>query len=70
MFKVDGSNVYVPSKSVAIKPDVVSDVVGEDQIRFHLPSYLGFIDVNQTYIKYNLTIENARGFLVPDKNCG
>ncbi len=70
MFKVDGSSAYVPSKSVAIKPDVVSDVVGEDQIRFHLPSYLGFIDVNQTYIKYNLTIENARGFLVPDKNCG
>jgi len=70
MFKVDGSSSYVPSKSVAIKPDVVSDVVGEDQIRFHLPSYLGFIDVNQTYIKYNLTIENARGFLVPDKNCG
>lgn len=70
MFKVDGSSAYVPSKSVAIKPDVVSDVIGEDQIRFHLPSYLGFIDVNQTYIKYNLTIENARGFLVPDKNCG
>ena len=70
MFKVDGSSAYVPSKSVAIKPDVVSDVIGEDQIRFHLPSYLGFIDVNQTYIKYNITIENARGFLVPDKNCG
>ena len=70
MFRVDGSSAYVPSKSVAIKPDVVSDVVGEDQIRFHLPSYLGFIDVNQTYIKYNLTIQNARGFLVPDKNCG
>lgn len=50
MFKVDGSSAYVPSKSVAIKPDVVSDVIGEDQIRFHLPSYLGFIDVNQTYI--------------------
>jgi len=70
MFRATSENQYLPSKSVAIKPDVVSDVVGADQIRFHLPSFLGFIDPNQTMIKFNLKIENARGFLVPDKNCG
>ena len=70
MFRATSQNQYLPSKSVAIKPDVVSDVVGADQIRFHIPSFLGFIDPNQTYIKFNLKIENARGFLVPDKNCG
>ena len=70
MFQANSQNQYLPSKSVAIKPDVVSDVVGADQIRFHIPSYLGFIDPNQTTIKFNLKIENARGFLVPDKNCG
>jgi hypothetical protein len=70
MFRATSNNQYLPSKSIAVKPEVVSDVVGADQIRFHLPSFLGFIDPNQTTIKFNLKIENARGFLVPDKNCG
>ncbi len=71
MFKVQSNgNAYVPSKSVALKPDVVSDVVGEDQIRINVPSYIGYIDPNASYLKFSLTIENARGCLVPDKDCG
>ena len=71
MFKVqDNGNAYVPSKSIALKPDVVSDVVGEDQIKINVPSYIGFIDPNQSYLKFDVTIENARGNLVPDKDSG
>ena len=71
MFKVQSNgNAYVPSKSIALKPDVVSDVVGEDQIRINVPSYIGYIDPNASYLKFNLTIENARGCLIPDKNAG
>ncbi len=71
MFKVQSNgNAYVPSKSVSLKPDVVSDVVGEDQIRINVPSYIGYIDPNASYLKFNLRIENARGCLVPDKDAG
>ncbi len=71
MFKVESNgNAYVPSKSIALKPDVVSDVVGVDQIKINVPSYVGYIDPNASYLKFNLTMENARGMLVPDKNCG
>lgn len=71
MFKVQSNgNAYVPSKSVSLKPDVVSDVVGEDQIRINVPSYIGYVDPTQTYLKFDLTIENGRGNLVPDKDCG
>ncbi len=71
MFKVQSNgNAYVPSKSISLKPDVVSDVVGEDQIRINVPSYVGYIDPNASYLKFNLTMENARGCLQPDKDCG
>ncbi len=70
MFKANAPSVYVPSKSVAIKPDVVSDAVGNDQIRINIPSFIGFCDPNQTYLKFNLKMKNVRGQLVPDKNAG
>ncbi len=70
MFKADNPSVYIPSKSIAIKPDVVSDAVQNDQVRINIPSFVGFIDPNQTYLKYNMVLENVRGMVVPDRNCG
>lgn len=70
MFKANQPNAYIPSKSVAIKPEVVSSVGQNDQIRISVPSFVGFIDPNQTYLKFNLTHKNARGQLVPDPNAG
>lgn len=70
MFKADNPSVYIPSKSIAIKPDVVSDAVENDQVRINIPSFVGFIDPNQTYLKFNMVLENVRGMLVPDRNCG
>ncbi len=70
MFKADNPSVYIPSKSIAIKPDVVSDAIQNDQIRINIPSFVGFVDPNQTYLKYNMVLENVRGMLVPDRNAG
>lgn len=70
MFKANAPSQYVPSKSVAIKPEVVSDVAELDQIRIHIPSFVGFIDPNQTFLKFNLQMKNARGMLVPDPQAG
>ena len=70
MFKANQPNAYVPSKSVAIKPEVVSSVGQNEQIRISIPSFVGFIDPNQTYLKFNLTHNNVKGQLVPDPNAG
>jgi hypothetical protein len=62
MFKNDGTaNAYVPSKSIAIKPDVVSDVIPDEISRALLPSYLGFIDPRETYVKFDLRMSGAAG---------
>tara|TARA_R110002073_G_scaffold162856_1_gene318823 strand:+ start:5122 stop:6789 length:1668 start_codon:yes stop_codon:yes gene_type:complete len=70
MFKANQPNQYVPSKSVAIKPEVVSNVSQNEQIRIQVPSFVGFIDPNQTFLKFNLTHSNVRGQLVPDPDAG
>ena len=70
MFKANQPNSYVPSKSVAIRPEVVSDVGQNEQIRINIPSFTGFLDPNQTFIKCNLEMKNCRGQLVPDPNGG
>ncbi len=70
MFKANQPNSYVPSKSVAIRPEVVSDVGQNQQIRINIPSFTGFLDPNQTYIKCDLEMKDCRGQLVPDPNGG
>jgi hypothetical protein len=70
MFKANNQNVYVASKSQSVKPDVVSDVLPLDQIRLLIPSFVGFVDPNETYLKFDLEITNARGVIVPDKKAG
>ena len=70
MFKANQPNSYVPSKSVAIRPEVVSDVGQNEQIRINVPSFTGFLDPNQTFFKCDLEMKNCRGQLVPDPNGG
>ena len=70
MFKANSSEVYIPSKSQSIKPDVVSDVGPLDQIRLNIPSFVAFLDPNETYLKFELQMTNARGILVPNKKGG
>ena len=70
MFKANQPNSYVPSKSVAIRPEVVSDVGQNEQIRINIPSFTGFLDPNQTFFKCDIEMKNCRGQLVPDPNGG
>ena len=70
MFKANPAQQYIPSKSVAIKPEVVSDVGQNDQIRINVPSFVGFLDPNQSYLKMKIKFNNARGQLVPDPDAG
>ena len=70
MFKANDPNSYVPSRSVAIKPEVVSDVGMNEQIRINIPSFTGFVDPNQSYFKCDINFKNAIGQLVPDPNGG
>ena len=70
MFKSNTSNQFISSKSQSVKPDVVSDVKPLDQIRLLIPSFVSFIDPNETYFKCDLTINDARGVVVPDKKGG
>ncbi len=69
MFKSNATGAYVPSISQAIRPDVVSDVLPEDQIRLLVPSFLGFVDPRETYVRFNLKMTGV-GRIIPDKNAG
>ncbi len=69
MFKSNSAGAYVPSISQAIRPDVVSDVKPEDQIRLLIPSFLGFLDPRETYARFNLKMSGV-GRVIPDKNAG
>tara|TARA_R110000772_G_scaffold111119_3_gene214881 strand:+ start:1656 stop:3341 length:1686 start_codon:yes stop_codon:yes gene_type:complete len=70
MFKANSSNVYIASKSQSIKPDVISDVGALDQIRLNIPSFVSFLDPQESYFKFNLQMTNARGIIVPNKKGG
>jgi len=69
MFRPAPEGQYIASKSQSIKPDVISDVQAGDQIRMHMPSYLGFIDPRSTYLKMELEMSGGRGVIVPEPNC-
>ena len=70
MFRAQPQGQYISSKSQAIKPDVVSDVTPLEQIRMLLPSYLGFIDPRQTFLRAVVSVSGGRGQIVPDPEAG
>lgn len=69
MFKSNAAGVYIPSISQSIRPDVVSDVKAEDQIRLLVPSFMGFVDPRESYFRFNLQMSGV-GTVIPDKNAG
>jgi len=70
MFKVNSANQYIASKSQSVKPDVISDVGPNEQIRLLVPSFVGFLDPTETYLKFDLEMVNTRGIQVPDSKIG
>ena len=65
MFQAQTQNQYIPSKSVAIKPEVTSEVGPGEEIRIHVPSFVGFVDPSLTYFKAELQFKNVRGQVAP-----
>ncbi len=70
MFQAQTQNQYIPSKSVAIKPEVTSAVGPGEEIRIHVPSFVGFVDPSLTYFKAELQFKNVRGQVAPDPKAG
>lgn len=70
MFRAEPQSQYIPSKSQSIKPDVISDVGEGSQIRLHLPSFLNFVDPQNTYFKTSVQIVGGRGTIVPEPKAG
>lgn len=70
MFRAEQQNQFIPSKSIAIKPENVAHVSPDDEIRFHIPSFVGFVDPTNTYLKFTMKFQNMRGQIVPDARAG
>ena len=70
MFKATPPAPVIPSKSQSIRPEVISDVSSKDEIRFLLPSFLGFVDGRQSYLKMSFKMGDVRGQIVPDPAAG
>ena len=70
MFKSQDSSMYIPSKSQSVKPDVVSDVEPSSELRVLLPSFLGFIDPSQTFLRAIVRLSGGRGACVPSPGGG
>jgi len=70
MFKSSPPAPVIPSKSQSIRPEVISDVNSKDEIRLLLPSFLGFVDGRQSYLKMSFKMGDVRGQLVPDPAAG
>lgn len=70
MFRAEQQNQFIPSKSVAIKPENTSVVNPDDEIRFHIPSFVSFLDPTNSYLKFEITFKDARGQIVPDARAG
>ena len=75
MLKATQSQNYVSNKVIAVKPeaqvpygDNQSDNVSK-QMKFLLPQYLGYINPQQTFLKFDLKM-TGRGLLKPDERCG
>ena len=70
MFQAQSENQYIPSKSVAIKPEVTSAVGPGEEIRINIPSFVGFMDPSLTYFKAEVQFKNVRSQVVPDPKAG
>jgi hypothetical protein len=77
MFNADPNKTFVPSKTVTVKPEVQTEysTKGVNQIRFHIPSYIGFIDPQHLRLNCKAKMitsdgTHPRGMIHPDGTAG
>jgi len=71
MFKANENSMFVPTKTISIKPEAQIDYNPSNQnnIRWLIPQHIGFFDPRQTQLKYKLTM-SGRGYAKPDSRAG
>lgn len=71
MYKANENSMFVPTKTVSIRPEAQIDYNPENQnnIRWLVPQHLGFFDPRQTQMKYKLTM-SGRGYAKPSSRAG
>jgi len=71
MYKATQDTMFVPTKTISIKPEAQVDYTpsGQDQVRWLVPKYLGFFDPRGTMLKYHLEM-SGRGYSRPDGKAG
>ena len=64
----DSSDVFVPSRTIEVKPESQIDYNPRtsNQIKFHIPAYLGFIDPRYTTLDYKLEMQ-GQGKPIPGR---
>ncbi len=65
MFKSNPDGSYVPTKSVSVKPESQIDYGPNEQFKFLLPQFLGFMDTNESYMQFDLQMQGI-GYARPD----
>tara|TARA_R110002096_G_scaffold248690_1_gene441103 strand:+ start:20219 stop:21943 length:1725 start_codon:yes stop_codon:yes gene_type:complete len=71
MFKANENSMFVPTKTISIKPEAQIDYNPSNQnnIRWLIPQHIGFFDPRQTQLKYKLSM-SGRGYAKPDSRAG
>lgn len=77
MFSADPNKIFVPSKTVSVKPENQTEFSTKrnNQIRFHIPSYIGFCDPEHIRFQCKAKMVNIdgtepRGNIHPDGAAG
>ena len=60
----------IPSQSSFVPSDNQLEYRDGQTIRFEIPSFMGFIDPRQTYLKYKVAVENSPAVCTFSKKCG
>lgn len=71
MFKSNENSMFVPTKTISIRPEAQIDYNpgNQNNIRWLIPQHIGFFDPRQTQLKYKLTM-SGRGLARPSSRAG
>lgn len=63
-------NKTIPSKSTFVPSDNQKQYGDGQTVRFEIPSFMGFIDPRQTYLKFNVAVVNSPAVVRLSNKCG
>ena len=72
MFRANTDTNFVATKNISIKPESqITYTPQVNQVRFHIPQSLGFVDPASLFLKYNLQVTGDRtGCCRPNPRAG